>query len=84
MRSWKLSGSLMWIHGLRSYIPFVPFPITDTLLRLAGSGKSVLWYMSSQLSYFLGVFIFSYQFNNHRRRPNHVSDWNSHTCLFLL
>ena len=40
----------MWIHGLRSYIPFVSFPIADSSM-IAGSGKSVLWYVSTRVLY---------------------------------
>ena len=28
---WKSAGSLMWIHGLRTYIPFVSFAVADSL-----------------------------------------------------
>ena len=31
MNNWKSMGSLMWIHGLRSYIPFVSSAIVDIL-----------------------------------------------------
>ena len=29
INNWKSTGSLMWIHGLRSYIPFMSFAIAD-------------------------------------------------------
>jgi hypothetical protein len=53
MNSWKSTGSLLWIHGLRSYIPFILFAIAESLLWLAGSGKSVLWYVPQQVLHFL-------------------------------
>ena len=31
INNWKLTGSLMWIRGLRSYIPFLSFAIADGL-----------------------------------------------------
>ena len=31
MNNWKSNGSLMWIHGLRSYISFVCYAIVDSL-----------------------------------------------------
>lgn len=30
--NWKSEGSLLWIHGLRSYIASVPFAFVDILL----------------------------------------------------
>lgn len=44
---WKASGSLLWIHGIRKYVvtPQVLI-VADTSSFIAGSGKSVLRYVS--------------------------------------
>ena len=33
MKVWKSTGSLLWIHGLRSYIPFVSFTIAYSIFN---------------------------------------------------
>ena len=44
---WK-SSTFMWIHGKRMFpSPFVPY-VPLTLIFVAGSGKSVLWYVTSR------------------------------------
>ena len=48
-QDWKSTGSLLWVHGKRlprplSHLtPLIPFYI------IAGSGKSVLWFVDSSL-----------------------------------
>lgn len=42
-KKWKTSGSLLWIHGIRTRASFAS-GIPDNLL--AASGKSILWYIS--------------------------------------
>jgi len=32
-QKWKSTGSLMWIHGLRSSISFAPFPFAKTFFN---------------------------------------------------
>jgi hypothetical protein len=43
-REWKMSGSLLWIHGKRSFS--MPCMLLPALIPrfIAGSGKSILWY----------------------------------------
>ena len=52
---WKAMGTVLWIHGKRAWLarpPFVCFADTNRPLNVvAGSGKSVLSYVSS-MSYF--------------------------------
>ena len=42
-KEWKSTGSLLWIHGLRTRLFFVSFATADIFRVLAGSGKSILW-----------------------------------------
>jgi hypothetical protein len=46
---WKASeapSSSMWIHGKRSSMPsFYAFTETESLVFVAGAGKSVFWYV---------------------------------------
>jgi len=44
---WKSTGGLLWIHGLRTLIIFHPLSATDRFI--AGSGKTVLSYVSPRL-----------------------------------
>jgi hypothetical protein len=48
-REWKSTGSFLWIHGKR-----LPYPLSTRLPLMAscivaGSGKSVFWFVDSQL-----------------------------------
>jgi len=47
---WKAVGCLLWIHGNRTLFLYLSsIALVDAALRLdpvAGSGKSVLWYVS--------------------------------------
>lgn len=46
---WQSTGSVLWVHGLRKYAPTVPLlSLTDSHV-LAGSGKSILWYILLRL-----------------------------------
>jgi hypothetical protein len=41
---WKMSGSLLWLHGKRtSLLTFLVFVTDRDSGLIAGSGKSVLW-----------------------------------------
>ena len=46
-KEWKSSSSLLWIHGKRTFffLSTTPHPLTP--IFVAGSGKSVLWYVIS-------------------------------------
>jgi len=47
---WNATGSLLWIHGKRASLSYPNF--VDSYWRyglVAGSGKSILWYVSPQL-----------------------------------
>ena len=55
----------MWIHGRRSYIPFMSFAFADSpVLWLAGSGKSVLWYVSRHYKYRIPFYVYSPYFSS--------------------
>jgi hypothetical protein len=42
---WMSTASLLWIHGIRSCLPYLLLLLLLTLLGIvAGSGKSILWY----------------------------------------
>ena len=49
---WKSKGSLLWIYGKRMSFPHtsVDRPLI-TVLLLAGSGKSILWFVFTQHSH---------------------------------
>ena len=85
MNDWKLTGSLMWIHGLRWYIPFVSFAITDGLPMASWNRKKCALVSIIQPA----VFLFRcanliYQLNNHPRRPGRVSNWIGYSRLLLF
>ena len=45
-QEWKSTGSLLWIHGKRLSSPLTPFQRLLMISRyLAGSGKSVIWFV---------------------------------------
>ena len=46
---WKKNGSLLWIRGNRVFLHFCQPFITVNVFSwfLAGSGKSILWYVAS-------------------------------------
>ena len=48
-KQWKSSPSLLWVHGKRTFSFLFPTPhhTTLTLIFVAGSGKSVLWFVIS-------------------------------------
>jgi len=42
---WKALGSLLWIHGMRSFLVHYVYLLLILISRfIAGSGKSILWY----------------------------------------
>jgi hypothetical protein len=46
---WKSTPSLLWVHGKRAplsqFLPHTP----DSILYLAGAGKSILWFVAALL-----------------------------------
>jgi hypothetical protein len=42
---WKVAGSLLWIHGKRTFLLPVASVISWTTRFAAGSGKSILWFV---------------------------------------
>ena len=47
-REWKSTGSLLWIHGKRlPHLFRIRRPPSNTIIVIAGSGKSILWYVGS-------------------------------------
>jgi hypothetical protein len=43
---WKSTGSLLWIHGMRAYLQLLSLLLPLIISNiLAGSGKSILWYV---------------------------------------
>jgi len=55
---WKSVGSLLWVHGKRVFLLFLTLrPRTDVgpnhLDSVAGSGKSVLWFVLPPPSYLI-------------------------------
>ena len=46
-QEWKSAGSLLWIHGKRLPDPLSNLTPSNTILYVAGSGKSVLWFVVS-------------------------------------
>ena len=70
-QEWKSTGSLLWIHGKR-----LPRPLSylTPLMRfcvIAGSGKSVLWFVDSQL-FMSEMTDVSSQFHVDSRHRSHV------------
>ena len=61
LERWITTGSLLWIHGKRTFFsylqPVVPPDVHLVSGLIAGSGKSVLWYVSPMKSHFLSIFI---------------------------
>jgi hypothetical protein len=46
LSEWKASGSLLWIYGIRSFLEHCVHPLLVLTSRfIAGSGKSILWYV---------------------------------------
>ena len=48
-RDWKSTGSLLWVHGKRLPRPLSYLTPLITFYIIAGSGKSVLWFVDSSL-----------------------------------
>ncbi len=46
-QEWKLTGSLLWVHGKRSHRTLSNLTRSNNILYVAGSGKSVLWFVDS-------------------------------------
>jgi hypothetical protein len=46
-REWKSTGSLLWLHGKRLPLPFSYLTHLIRFCIIAGSGKSVLWFVDS-------------------------------------
>ena len=47
-QEWKSTGSLLWVHGSRSSDPLSNLtPAELCLVFVAGSGKSILWFVDS-------------------------------------
>jgi hypothetical protein len=44
-QEWKATGSFLWIHGKRLSVPFFKLTTSDTTRLVAGSGKSVIWFV---------------------------------------
>ena len=46
-QEWKSTGSLLWIHGKRPCCRLSDLTCSNTVFLVAGSGKSVLWFVDS-------------------------------------
>ena len=46
-QEWKSTGSLLWLHGKRLPFPFAYLTLLMRFCTIAGSGKSVLWFVNS-------------------------------------
>jgi hypothetical protein len=46
-QEWKSTGSLLWIHGKRPCCRLFDLTCSNTIFLVAGSGKSVLWFVDS-------------------------------------
>ena len=85
---WKATGSLLWIHGIRTNILSFGFvsTIADILVYVAGSGKSVLWYVNCSSNSAIppvGTHVAN-QLLNHPRHRSHVQSRTSHHGVFLF
>jgi hypothetical protein len=50
-QEWKSTGSLLWIHGKRLSCPLSDLTSSNTVLMVADSGKSVLWFVDFGTSF---------------------------------
>ena len=51
-RKWMVDGALLWIHGKGTFLSSVTSVISWTTRSVAGSGKSILWFvLPSNLHY---------------------------------
>ena len=46
-QEWKSTGSLLWIHGKRLPTPPSSLTPSNIIFIIAGSGKSILWFVNS-------------------------------------
>lgn len=46
---WQSTASVLWVHGLRKHAPYVSVATPHRFCVLAGSGKSIFWYILLQL-----------------------------------
>ena len=46
---WKLTPSLLWVHGKRARLSQFLYHTPDSILYLAGAGKSILWFVVALL-----------------------------------
>ena len=83
-QEWKSKGSLLWVHGKRSScFAFHPILPPHGFLIVAGSGKSVLWFVDFSL-FLLEVADVSYQFHRHTRYQGHVRGRKCINGVFLF
>ena len=52
---WKRSSSLLWVHGKRTFLSLSTTPRSFNSRLVAGSGKSVLWFVIFYCSYAHGL-----------------------------
>jgi hypothetical protein len=62
---WKATGSLLWTHGNRTVSVFSPTPPLMVSNLTAGSGKSVLWWVTPRPT-FIDIAHIGVQFFNHK------------------
>jgi hypothetical protein len=66
-KEWKATGSFLWIHGNRRFLSPLRVLILIVPCIVAGSGKSVLWYVMTLLS---GCFTHLFgKLDDHSRCP---------------
>ena len=46
---WKLTGSLLWVNGLRAHFSFPSFHTADSFRFIAGSGKTIISYVTESI-----------------------------------
>ena len=63
---WKSSSSFLWIHGKRTLLSFSLSFIPLTPISVAGSGKSILWFVTFCYTLSASTYIFSQLWHNRR------------------
>jgi hypothetical protein len=79
---WKTTGSLLWIRGNRRFPSLLRFFILIVSCIVAGSGKSVLWYVMTLLSECFTHFF--RKLNDHSRCPGIAKCWAGYDRVFLF
>ena len=84
---WNAEGSLLWVHGKRTSFPYLLSILVVDCRRspdlVAGSGKSILWYVSLHLT--LSQHVYSTeQLDNYPGNQDEMRSWISSDGILLL